>query len=104
MILRDVSQGQELTDAGIREDHVNSPAAGLNRFVKTIEIRQVGDIALNTRYIVADGPHRLIKNGLASTGDEDVCAFLDEQMCRGQSDSRGAAGDDGHFAVQLTHT
>ena len=41
--------------------------------------------------------------GLAPAGEDDLGAFLDEQLGRARADAAGGAGDDGDLAVDHAH-
>src|SRR5271168_1293786 len=104
MIFGDFAQGKELTESGIGEEHVDSTAAGLDGLVKTIEIREFGDVPLNTGDVLSDKLHGLIEFLLTSARDEHVGPFLDEELCRSQSYSRAASGNDDDLILQLAHS
>jgi len=40
---------------------------------------------------------------LPAPGDEDVRAFRNKALCRSETDSAIASGDDCYFSFQLTH-
>src|SRR5258708_13444925 len=101
MLLSDVSQGSKFTKAGVGENDVDSSPLRLDGLVETIKVGKVGNISLNTGDIASDRLNGLVKFLLATTRDEDECPLFDEEFGRCESYSRGAAGDDRHFSLQL---
>src|ERR1700731_49459 len=102
MLLGDASQGSKLTVACVGEHDID-PSLLLDRLVETIEVRQFGNVSLDTGDAAADRLHGLIEFLLATAGNENVRTLLDEELGASQADSRGAAGDDCHFTLQLSH-
>jgi len=58
---------------------------------------------LDAADVLADLAHRGVELGLTATGDEDVRAFRDEPLCRGEADSAVASSHDRDFSFQLCH-
>src|ERR1700730_16105774 len=102
MLLGDASQGSKFTVAGVGENDIDSLPL-LDCLVETIEVRQFGNVSLDTGDAAADRLHGLIEFLLATARNENVGTLLDEELGAGQADSRGAAGDNCHFALQLSH-
>jgi hypothetical protein len=97
-----LTKGANSPKSGIREDDIDS-ALLPNGFVETIQVGESGNISLDAGDVAAYRLHGLIEFVLATAGDEDVGAFLDEELGGSQANSCCAAGDDCHFALQLTH-
>jgi hypothetical protein len=70
---------------------------------EAIEIIEVRYIALYAGDISSDLPHRRGKLSVAAASHENVRAFADEPLRRGESDTAVAAGDESDLSVQLTH-
>src|SRR6266403_4083613 len=102
MLLGDASQGSKLTVACVGEHDIDPPLL-LDRLVETIEVRQFGNVSLDTGDAAADRIHGLIEFLPATARNEDMSTLLDEELRAGQTDSRGAACDNCHFALQLSH-
>src|SRR6202041_1672371 len=104
MFFGDAAQGGKLTEAGIGEDNVDLPPFRLDGFVESIEVSQLGDVALDAGNIVPNGFHRRVKLLSATARDEDVGPLFDEELCRREAYSRGATGNDRHFSLQFAHS
>src|ERR1700721_2748081 len=103
MLLREGCQGSEFADAGIGDQDIDL-SLGLHGLVESIEVRQFGDVPANTCNVAADRLHGLVELLLAATRYEDVGAFVDEALRRGETYSRGAAGNHGEVSLQLAHS
>ena len=64
---------------------------------------RLADVAADAGDVRADAGDGLVQRALAAAGDEDVRAFGGEAAGGGQADARGAAGDEGGLAVELSH-
>src|SRR6202165_3237649 len=102
MLLREACQGSEFADPGIGDQDIDL-SLRLHGLVESIEVRQFGDVPANPCNVAADGLHGLVEFLLAAACYEDVGAFIDEPLRRGEAYSRCAAGDHGHLFLQLTH-
>src|SRR5258708_39564020 len=102
MLLREVCQGSEFADAGIGDQDINL-SLRLHGLVEAIEVLQFRDVTLNAYDVAADRLHGLVKLLLAAARYEDKSAFVDEALRRGETYSRGAAGNHGHLSLQLGH-
>src|ERR1700704_4317886 len=98
MLLREGCQGSEFADAGIGDQDINL-SFRLHGLVESIEVRQFGDVSPNACNVAADGPHGLVEFLLAAACYEDVGTFIDEPLRRGETYSRGAAGNHGHLSL-----
>src|SRR5271155_3610705 len=102
MLLGDLAQGGNFAEARVGENDIESPLLP-DCFVETIQIGQFGNVSLDAGDVAAYCLHRFIEFFLATAGNKDVGAFLDEELGGGQTDSRSASGDDCHFVLQPTH-
>src|SRR6202035_4353157 len=98
MLLGDASQGSKFTVAGIGEHDIDSPLL-LDYLVETIQVRQFGNVSLDTGDAAADRLHGLIEFLLAAASNEDIGTLFDEELRAGQADPRRATGDDRHFTL-----
>src|ERR1700723_3769142 len=95
------TEENKFADAGVGENNINSPLCLRDGLVKTIQVGEFGNVALNSRNIGADCLHSLVEFLLAASRDEYIGALLDEKLCRSKSDPFCAAGDDGCFTFEL---
>ena len=65
--------------------------------VETVDIGRRGDVSPDGCNTSADFGHGLVEFGRSATDDEDICAFIDESLGYGESDSAAASRDDGDF-------
>src|SRR5712672_648722 len=98
MLLREGCQGSEFADAGIGDQDIDL-SLSLHGLVESIEVRQFGDVSPNSCHVAADDLDGLVELLLAAARYEDVGAFIDEPLRRGETYSRGAAGNQGHFSL-----
>src|ERR1700730_7274652 len=98
MLLGDASQGSKLTVAGVGEHDIDSPLL-LDGLVETIEVRQFGNVSLDTGDAAADRLHRRIAFLLATARNVDMGTLFDEELRAGKADPRGTAGDHRHFTL-----
>src|ERR1700682_4175594 len=101
MLLRESSQGNEFTSAGVSENNIDSPLHLGDGLVETIKVGQFGNVSLNARNVAADCLYGLVELLLATARDEDVGTLFDEKFCRSQPNPFRAPGDDGYFPLQL---
>src|ERR1700722_5049587 len=101
MLCRDGPKGNEFSKAGVGENNIDSALHLGNGLVKTIKVREFGNVALNTRHIAPDGLHGLVEFLLPAAGNEDIGPLFDEKFCRSQPNSFCSAGDDGGLAFEL---
>jgi len=97
---RDVLERHRLYQPGAGDDDVEPALLRFDRREETIEIVQVGQIALYCGHLLADCRDRLVELGLPSAGDERVAAFGHEPLRGRQADPAAAAGDDRDLAVK----
>src|SRR5258708_30211773 len=83
--------------------HVVRDGVRTHGLVESIEVRQFGDVPAKACNVASDRLYGLVELLLAAARYEDVSAFIDEALRRGQADSRGAAADHGHLFLQVTH-
>src|SRR6202011_1806102 len=101
MLLRESCQGSEFAYAGIGDQGIDL-SLRLHGLVESIEVRQFGDVPANTFNVAADRLHGLVEFLLPAARYEDVGAFIDEPLRRGEAYSRCAAGDYGPVFLHLT--
>jgi hypothetical protein len=71
----------------------------LHDLVEAIEVLQFRNVPANAYDVAADGLHGLIELFLAAARYEDKGAFVDEALRRGETYSRGAAGNHGEVSL-----
>ena len=97
---RDVLERHGLDEPGAGDDDVEPALLGPDRRKETIEIVQVGQIALHRGHLVTDCRDRLVQLGLPPAGDEHVAALRHEPLRDRQADPAAAAGDHRDLAVK----
>src|ERR1700676_2502370 len=102
MLLRERCQGSEFADADIGDQDIDL-SLRLHGLVESIEVRQFGDVSLNACDAAPDRLQRLVELLLAAARYEDIRAFVDEALRRGETYSRGASGNHGNLSLQLAH-
>src|SRR5271165_1814778 len=102
MLLGEACQGSEFADAGIGDQDIDL-SLRLHGLVEPIEVLQFRDVPLNTYDVAADRLHGLVELLLAAACYEDKRAFVDKALRRGETYSRGAAGNHGYLSLQLGH-
>src|SRR5258708_35507552 len=103
MLLGEACQGSEFADAGIGDQDIDLPLR-LHGLVEKIEVRQFGDVPPNACDVATDRLHGLVEFLLAAARYEDIGAFIDEPLRRGQTYSRGASGNHAQLSLQLATT
>ena len=103
VLLGDLPERRELAAARVGEEDVDAALLLLDHRVEPVEIREVGDVALDAGGPRADQLHRRVELGLPAAGDEDVSALGGEPLRGGEPDPAGAAGDDRDLPVQFAH-
>src|SRR5258708_7030262 len=98
MLFRDLSQGSKFSNAGVREDDIDSPLR-FDGLVKAIQVRQFGNVSLNARNVAAVCLHGIVDFLLATARNEDIGAPPDEQLSRPHPYPGSAARDDRHFSL-----
>ena len=63
----------------------------------SIEVGEISGVALYAGDVLADELHGLIELLLAASGDEDVRALFDEELCCCERHAGGRGGDDCYF-------
>src|SRR6267154_148932 len=102
MLLREGCQGSEFADAGIGNQDIDLSLRP-HGLVESIEVRQFGDVSPNACNLAADRLDGFVQFLLAAARYEDIRAFIDEPLRRGETYSRGASGNHGHPSLQLAH-
>src|ERR671919_2272497 len=67
----DGSKGRQLSNPGVRENDIELSTIPFDCFVQTVNVGQVGDVARNSRRLLADFGDRRLQRVLASAGNED---------------------------------
>ena len=98
-----VADACDLEDRGVGEHDVNPPAAVGDGGVEPVDVLGLADIALYAGGVVAEFLYRHVEFGLPASGDEDVCALVDESLGGGESDAGAASGDDRRLAFEKCH-
>src|SRR5271168_4437716 len=99
MLLRDLTKGNEFTNAGIGKDNIDPPLHLADCLVKAIKICQFCDISLNARDVVADCVYGLVEFLLTPSRDEDIRTLTDKELCCSQPYALGASGDNCNFPL-----
>src|SRR6266478_603820 len=102
MLLCEGCQGSKFTNAGIGDQHIDL-SLSFHGLVESIEVLQFGDVSPNARNLAADRLYGFVEFLLAAARYEDVGTFVDEALRRGETYSRGAAGNHRHLSLQLAH-
>ena len=89
--------------AGAGPEHVDRALLLRDGGVQAVQVVQVGCVTLDGGDIATDQSHGLVQRFLAPGLDEDVRAFLDEQLGAGQCHAGRSAGDDRDLALELSH-
>src|SRR5439155_22526246 len=100
MLFGDGPKGNKLADAGVGENNIDSPLHLRDGLVKTIKVRQLGNVSLNSRNVGADCLHGLVEFLLAASRDEDIGTLFGEEFSRSQPNPFCPAGDDGGLAFE----
>src|ERR1700732_2691744 len=100
MLLSDLSQWGKFSDAGVGENHIDSPLR-LDGFVETVKVGQFGNVSLNASDVASDCLHGLAKFLLTTARDEYVSPFLDEELCCSPPYPSRATGNAWHLCLQL---
>src|SRR5258708_15289049 len=101
MLFGDGPKGNKFAIAGVGENDVDSSLHPSDRLVKTIKVRQLGSVSLNSINVATDCLHGLVQFLRATAGDEDIGALFDEKLRRSKSNPFRPAGDDGGPAFEL---
>src|SRR5271163_1628856 len=101
MLFGDGPKGNKFANASVSKNNIESPLHLGNGLVKTIKVREFGDVTLNARDISADCLHGLVEFFLTAARDEDISTLCDEKFCRSQSNSFCASRDDSHLSFEF---
>lgn len=93
MLLRYCAERSKGAAPGIGDQDVNVSFLFFYLSIQTIEIGQIGDVALNAGEIAADFPDGLVQFVLAAACNENIGAFRDKQLGGGEAEAAGSAGD-----------
>ena len=94
--LGNLFERHKLAATRVGKEDVEAALLLLDRVEKAIQVGEVGDIAANGSDVAANLLHSSVKFRLAAAGDEDICAFRDESLRRGEADAAATAGDKGN--------
>src|SRR6185503_3124056 len=75
----------------------------LDRVEQTVQIAEVGRIALHASHVPPDQFDGFLHRVLPSARDEDVSAFLNEQLGAGQRHATCSARNHCDLAIELSH-
>jgi hypothetical protein len=78
VLLADRPERGQHRDAGVGEQDVEAALLLLHPGIEPVEVREVGDIALHARDVLADLLDRFLEFRLPAAGDEDVGTLGDE--------------------------
>src|SRR5580658_3053867 len=84
---------------GIGDQDINVSFLFSYLSIQTIQIGQIGDVALNAGDIAADFPDGLFQFILAAARDENIGALREKPFRRGEAEAAGSARDNGYFSV-----
>ena len=90
--------GANVPAARVGEEDVETALLLANRRIEAVEIREIGNVALDAGDACADLLHGGVERGLAPTGDEDVCAFGDEAFRGREADAAAPPGNESDFS------
>jgi predicted NodU family carbamoyl transferase len=99
----DLAERKRAARPGIGEDDVEGAALGLHRRVESVEVSLIRDRALHRAGLGPEVGHSGVERFLPAAEDEDESALLDEALCCGKTDARGATGDHGGLSTQSVH-
>ena len=101
VLFGDGAEGNEGPASRVREDDVEAPRFSANLRVDPVEVRKLGDVALDGCDVGPNGGHRGIKLRSSTAGDVDIGTFLDELLCRGEADAGTAARDESNLTFEF---
>src|SRR6267378_3735830 len=100
MLFGDGPKRNKFANAGIGKNNIDSLLHPSDSLVKTIKVGQFGNVPLNAGNVAADCLHGLVEFLLAAARDEDIRTLFDEKLCRSQSNSFCAAGDNSDLTFE----
>ena len=80
MLFCDGRKGNKPGNPGVRENNIDSPLCLSDGLVKTIKVRQLGNVPLNARNVGVDDLYGLVEFLLAAARDEDIGTLFDEKL------------------------
>src|ERR1700684_2534814 len=101
--LGDRAEGGILCGTGIREHDIEPALFLLDLREEAIEIAKVRHVSSYAGHISSDLRCRRGQLRICASGDEDVCAFLDELLRRCKADTATGAGYECNFSCKLAH-
>ncbi len=81
VLFGDLFERGGLTLAGAGKEDVDPALFALDGLVEAVEVGEIAGIALYAGDVLADELHGLIELLLATSGDEDVGALFNEELC-----------------------
>src|SRR5215469_6679111 len=99
MLRRDGFERSLLGEARIRHNDVYDTFPELDRRCDSVYVCESRKIPRDGRDVLANHGRCLVQFRLSARGDEDVRAFFDKPLGRGQADSAIAAGDYSYLSI-----
>src|SRR5580698_3280160 len=99
MLFRYCAEGSKGAAPGIGDQDVNVSFLIFYLSIQTIEIGQIGDVALNAGDIAADFPDGLVQFVLAAARNKNIGAFRDKPFGRGEAEAAGGVGNNCYFSI-----
>src|SRR5882762_4557610 len=100
-----MADGCQISEACIGEQNIDMAVFFFYGCIETVEVFHISDITLNTDSLVAaDFLERYVDLFLAATGNDDMRAFSNKTLGRGEAHTAVAAGDNGDLSIQLALT
>ena len=100
----------EVNDAALRnaiacivEQAVEPAEPRRSAFDQRLQLGFVSNVGLHETGRLAKPLRECLASIATTTGDDDGCALLDEQLSRSSTDTTGATGDDRDFPVKNAH-
>ncbi|MMZ63280.1 hypothetical protein D1872_255250 [compost metagenome] len=75
----------------------------LHCFIQPVQIRQIGNVALNTSYIISNQLHSRVKLTLSAPRDINMRPFFSKLLCRYKPNTASASCYNCHFPIKLSH-
>ena len=97
MFLGDGRARNHLAQARVREQRIDAALRALHRLIKSIEIGELRNIALDAGGLRTQQCDRRIELIATTAHDEYMCSFLDEPLRSGEPYSGGPTGDHRDF-------
>jgi hypothetical protein len=102
VLFGDGPDGSKAASACVGENNIEAAFLLLDLGEEAVEVLEIGGISADGLELgSADSSNGFIELRLTAAGDVDESPLLDEFLCRGQPDSRAAAGDESDLAFQF---